>query len=952
MGEVYRATDTKLDREVAIKLLPAVLSQDKERLARFEREAKVLAQLNHPNVATVYGFDQHEGTSFLVMELVEGEDLSSRLAGGALPIDEAIDIARQIAEGLVAAHEKGIIHRDLKPANIKVTSNGHVKVLDFGLAKALADDEVGRAYPRAVGQDERPPAPGTASEALGGNGSRVRSPHQEVSPDESPTITDAFTQPGTILGTAAYMSPEQARGKPIDTRSDIWSFGCVLYESLTGVKAFQGEDVTETLAGILKGEPDWAVLDRSAPVALRRLVRRCLVKDRRRRWQDVADARIELEEAASDPNGLLEVPTADGNRARGTALGFPAFLLATVVAIATAGVTWFLKPPETGAGPGSSKPRSVRSELILADGARLFQKFANPFALSPDGSRLAYIRVDDKVVTDRQLHIRDLGTGIDVLVPDTSGIVAPFFSPDGNRIGFVSDQSMITQRLDGGDRRKIVSDSLRVFSFNAADWSEDGHIVYAQPGGRPLMIVDENGLKPPRALTEPGDDESHSHPRFLDAGRLVGFSVVSRSTGEVTHTAVVHTETGKTEILDVGPCNEVRYWNGFLFCSVRGEVHVVPFDLKTLQVTGPRKPVLSGVRSGRRTVFEFTRDGTVVYQAGHDSVESKRGLFWVEENGNIIPFSDRSGDWDGFELAPDEKRVAVMIESDIWILNTQQEGNHTLQPLVQHPANDHHPVWSPDGSLLYFFSDRETPDGAFGIWRVRTDAVESVEPELIYASDSVVLLPDSASDKRLVLTAFEPSGDPNAERVLQNIWDLGDLRRQGDIWSLDLRREEARPEPLVVSPDLKLGASISPDGQWLAYSSDRARTRQIYVKRLSPPGPIRPVSPGGGRSPVWAPDGRKLYWLSGPACLYVDWSEDGTPGTEVRRLMDQQFFTVGNTDYSMSNYAVSGEGHRGLVLARDAESVMKEWLPSAPPITLNLITHWFEEFASGQDDGK
>ena len=917
MGEVYRATDTKLDREVAIKVLPPSLATSKERLARFEREARVLAQLNHPNIATVHGFDRDEDVAFLVMEHVAGEDLSTRLKKGAIPIDETIDICQQIAEALSAAHAKGIVHRDLKPANIMATADGSIKVLDFGLAKST---------------DE------------------IQSSGDGPIEDDSPTITATFTQPGTILGTAAYMSPEQAKGKAVDERTDVWAFGCVLFECLTGSKAFVGEDATDTLAGIIKGEPDWAVLDRSAPVALRRLVRRCLVKDRRRRWHDVADARIELEEAASDTNGLLEESKQDENHVRVKALGLPALLLAALVGITTAGVTWFLKPLETV--PGSGEPRSVRSELILANDARLFQKFANPFALSPDGSRLAYIRVDDKVVTDRQLHIRDLGTGIDVQAPDTSGVVAPFFSPDGDRIGFVSDRSMITQRLDGGDRRKIVSDSLRVYGFNAADWSVDGHIVYAQPWERPLMIVDEDGLSPPRALTEPGDDESHSHPRFLDEGRLVGFSVFSRSTGEVKHAAVVHTETGETEILDVGPCNEVRYWNGFLFCSVGQEVHAVPFDLNTLQVIGPRKPVLSGVRSGRRTVFEVARNGTVVYQTGHDSNESKQGLFWVEENGNISPFSERSGEWDGFELAPDEKRVAVMVESDIWILNTQQEGNHTLQPLVQHPANDHHPVWSPDGTLLYFFSDRETPTGAWGIWRVRTDDLESAQPELIYASNSLVLLPDSASEEKLVLTAFEPSGDPNTERVLQNIWDLVDLRRQGDIWSLDLHREDARPEPLVVSPDLKLGASISPDGQWLAYSSDRANTRQIYVKRLSPPGPSLPVSPGGGRSPVWAPDGRTLYWLSGPACLYVDWSEDGTPGTEVRRLMDQQFFTVGNTDYSMSNYAVSREGHRGLVLARDAESVMKEWLPSAPPITLNLITHWFEEFTRGQDDGK
>lgn len=902
MGEVYKATDRKLDREVAIKVLPSAFAHDKERLARFEREAKVLAQLSHPNVASVFGFDEHKGTWFLVMECVEGDDLAQRLKRGPLPLDEAIEIGKQLAEGLEAAHAKGIIHRDLKPANIKVTSEGQIKVLDFGLAKATVESSV----PSGLG----------AAQATG------------VDLD-SPTLTDAFTQPGTILGTAAYMSPEQARGKPIDKRSDIWSFGCVLFECLSGRRAFEGDDTTETLAGIIKGEPDWDALPPTTPLKVQRLLRKCLAKDRKRRLHDVADARIELEETIENPMAL-----SDEVRRAETSQTLPLVrvaLLVFVIALIAAAATWFLKP--TGVDFGSSTPSPKRSEIILKNDARLFQKFANPFALSPGGKLLAYIKVDDKVVTDRQLHIRNLETGVDVPVLGAGGIVAPFFSPASDRIGFISGNSLVTQRLDGGDRRIVVPDGLPLWDFNSADWSADGHIVYAGRS-RELMIVDQDGVMPPRALTEAGEHEVHRNPRFLDDGKLVAFSVLNSESGETNHVEVVNTQSGERKSLDIGAFTEVRYLeDGFLLCSKGSELHAVPFDIQTLDSTGQRKPVLSGIRSKGTTLYDIAKDGTLIYQPGHDSKGAQRGLFWADELGNIIQFSNRSGDWDAFALAPDDTRVALVIESDIWILDTHQAANHTLRPLIQHPARDSHPVWSPDGSTLYFYSDRETPNGNDGIWRAKLDNIESVHPELIYASESMMLLPVSASENDLYLQ--NPQGD------LSQANDAG-----GDnLWKINLHRDDSEAELLVGTPSREVQPSISPNGKWLAYASNETGSREIFVKPLFPPGPSKLVSlSGSGDQPTWAPDGRRLFWVRGPRLEYIDWSEDGTPGTDVGRFMDQQFGTHINTEFSLRKYFISRDGRRSLVLAHDAKAVMAEWVDSAPPIHLKMITHWIQSF--------
>jgi eukaryotic-like serine/threonine-protein kinase len=380
------------------------------------------------------------------------------------------------------------------------------------------------------------------------------------------------------------------------------------------------EDVTETLAGIIKGEPDWNALNQKTPVALQRLLRKCLEKDRCRRLHDIADARIELEEAISNPTGLpAELQSGEAGHSASNHSLSPAKVVALVVltALVAIAATLFLNPINVASTPQTPSPK--QSELILKNGARLFQKFAHPFALSPDGKRLAYIIVDDKVVTDRRLHIRNLETGIDHPVLGTGGIVAPFFSPTGDRLGFVSGHSLVTQRLDGGDRRTVVPDGLPLWNFNSADWSADGHIVYTGRT-RELMIVDQNGVMPPRALTEAGEHEVHRNPRFLDDGKLVVFSVLNSESGESIHVEVVNTQFGERKSLDIGAFTEVRYVkDGFLLCSKGSEVHAVPFDLQTLKPRGQRKPVLSGIRSKGTTLYDIAKDGTLVYQPGHDS---------------------------------------------------------------------------------------------------------------------------------------------------------------------------------------------------------------------------------------------------------------------------------------------------------------------------------------------
>jgi serine/threonine protein kinase len=902
MGEVYRATDPKLDREVAIKVLPELFAQDKERLARFEREARVLAQLNHPNIAGVYGLEYSGDTQALILELVEGDDLSVRLKRGPLPVDEALEVCKQIAEALEAAHEKGIIHRDLKPGNIKLTEEGKVKVLDFGLAKALSDESDTSSVSNA---------------------------------EDSPTITDAFTKPGTILGTAAYMSPEQARGKHVDHRTDIWAFGCVLYECLTGQKTFPGQDVTETLAGIIKGEPDWKALPQETPNLIRWLLKKCLSKKGAHRLQSISDARIDLEQALSDPTGnsigSIESPTA--KNIGGTPKWVVAVMVALMLPLCYVAFKWGKESQDKGSNPqpnSTSSPK--RSELILGEGIPLFQKFANPFALSKDGNWLAYVLVDGPNITDRQLYLRNLKTGYTEVVPDTQGLVAPFFSADSTRIGFARGRSIHTSPIIGGQRRILAEDKILVFRMDPVDWSLDGHIVFTGDQGR-LYLMDENGAKQPQPITKINETnpEVHTNPKFLDAGTWVAFLVSSvQGDEEQRRIDVVNTQTREQRPLKIEPYDKVQYVPGepgWLLCADGSDVFSIPFDLERLEPLGDRNPVLREVRSKRSARFDVANDGTLVYQKGHDSRRALQGMYWISESGGITRFSDVRGEWQGFALDPEEKRAAIVTnDNNIWLLDTTQAHNHTFRPLVDHPSMDHHPVWSANGDDLYFFSDRPTSDGHHGIWKIATRGELTAKPVLIHANEEIQLLPCSASSQHLMLEK------------------IGDTK---DIWVIHLNEADKHPQPFLDSAAYQeANPQISPNGKWVAYTSDETRGSAVHVIPIDKSSQSQIASKGRGINPVWGRDSNNLFWTTGPA-IYTTTIMDSGSFTEISQLTGGvSFDMVGKTTHAATAWAVSPDKKRMLAIIRDSAEMDTQIKALYQSTSLNMITHWFSEWTS------
>ena len=481
MGEVYRATDTRLKRQVAIKILPSSLATEPDRLARFQREAKVLASLNHPNIAHIHGLEEGAGSTALIMELVEGEDLSQRIVRGAIPIEEALPIAKQIAEALEAAHEQGIIHRDLKPANIKITPEGVVKVLDFGLAKLID-------------------APGAAPPS--------------TSPSVSPTITSpaVMTQAGMLLGTAAYMAPEQARGQPLDKRADIWALGCVLYEMVTGRRAFGGDNVTDTIAAVVRGEPDWTVLPRDTPTSIRRLLGRCLEKDRKRRLADAADARLEIESARSpavDDAGIVAAP----RHARHLAV--PIGATAIVALLAGALLTWLAtrSPPQAA--------RVVRLQAVFPAQTTLsIGSIGSEVAIAPDGSRILYVG-QAAPPSPPQLFVRSLDRGETSPIAGTEYAQTPFFSPDGEMVAFVRDGSLLKIGVRGGSPTTICFGCAPGFYGGA--WAEDDTIVFARGGGGGgLLRVRQNGqISQVTEIDRAAGESRHGYPSILPGGDVL-----------------------------------------------------------------------------------------------------------------------------------------------------------------------------------------------------------------------------------------------------------------------------------------------------------------------------------------------------------------------------------------------------------------------------------------------
>jgi len=789
MGEVYRATDTNLKRQVAIKVLPAAVAADAERLARFQREAEVLAALNHPNIAHIHGLEKSEGQTALVMELVEGPTLADRIAEGPLPVDEALPIAKQIVEALEAAHEQGIVHRDLKPANIKLRPDGAVKVLDFGLAKAMEP---------------------TFAKATGGKPASAMSSGSSM----APTITTpAMTQAGLILGTAAYMAPEQARGRPVDRRADIWAFGCVLYEMLTGARAFPGEDVALTMAAVMTATPDFGSLPAALPPSLEPYLRRCLEKDPRQRVQAIGDLRLAFDGAFEEMGGR-HAPEASSRR-----MDVVPWLVA-VAAIVVATVTFF-----RGGGDTSTLEQPIRRLTIDLGDLVLPRGLGSQLAISRDGETLVFVADRDG---GRQLYRRALVDFEARPIPGTAGALRPFLSPDGEWVAFVDGQPndrIVRMPAAGGDSFTVCT------GCEVGSWGDDGRIVFDDLS-QAFAAVSERGGEPETLLTamrEQGVD-SMMNPVLLSGGRAVLFEIGRFQFGGV---GLASLDSGAVLVLTENGSDPFYSPTGHVLFGRSDTLFAMPVDLQQFQVRGPATPVLPGVRieNGGAIQAALSDTGVLVYAPADDQQGTE--LVWVDPEGGVESVLQSGRAFRAPRLSPDGRAVAVQIisgdASDIWV---HEAG--TLRPLTT-SGNASEPLWTPDGRSVTFMARL---DDSFAIQSVSLDSAEA--PATIAVGD-VPLAPEG----------WLPDG-----RLL--------LREGGTTGSLSLVEPAGGPErhPYLTSDASIEAATISPTGSWLAYVSNQTGTREVYVRPFPGPGREQLVSDRGGVGPSWGPTDGVLFYLS------------------------------------------------------------------------------------------
>jgi serine/threonine-protein kinase len=837
MGEVYRARDAKLARDVALKVLPAEFALDPDRLARFTREAQVLASFNHQNIAGIYGFEQGPpeggpnvpdvGAGFsrpihaLVLEFVDGPTLADRIAQGAIPVDEALPIARQIAEALEAAHEQGIIHRDLKPANIKVRPDGTVKVLDFGLAKLLGPPE-GGPYGRDVGAGFS--RPGVTA---------------------SPTITTpAMTQVGMILGTAAYMSPEQAKGREADTRSDIWSFGCVLYEMLTGKRAFEGDDVSDTLAAVLRASPEWSALPADTPSRIRALLERCLRKDAQKRLPHIAVVRLDIDEIATDPSPLVPTAVVRPSIAR---RAIPIAIGAILAAAITSGAWWMFRPHPT-------VPLVMRFAITLPPGRLFGGAGRHLLDVSPDGSQLVY-------VANRQLHRRTMGELDDAPIPGSEnpiGVALPVFSPDGRWVAFAATlpggAGIMKIPVGGG-----VAQTLTVLpnaTFGAGmSWGDDG-IVFAR--GQTIQRLSSNGGTAELLVTLK-EGQSPTEPQMLPGGKAVLYTrrhvdVRENDSSEI----VVHSLTTATDTIAIKNGANARYLeSGHLIYAVGGVLFAVPFDLKRMEVTGEPVAVLSGVRRGAGIVgqnsgvaqFSVSRTGTLIYVPGPASLaEAQQDIALLDRDGRIESLKWPPGAYEAPRISPNGKQVAASSvdakEATIWLYDLS---GTTSPRRLTFGGRNRFPIWSGDSRLLAFQSDR---DGDLGIYSQRADGSGPVE-RLTNPVKGASHVPESWSPDGNHLLFSETKGTEISSWIVslsnKKVSPFGDIRAQ-----------------------LPINAVFSPDGKWVAYQAGRPGDNGVFVQPFPTTGAKYQISKGSAaHHPAWSRDGKEIIYIPAQANAVV-----------------------------------------------------------------------------------
>ena len=869
MGEVYRATDTKLNRDVALKILPEQFASDPQRMGRFQREAEVLASLNHSNIGHIYGLEDAGATKALVLELIPGPTLADRIAQGPIPIEETLEIALQIAEGVEAAHEKGVIHRDLKPANIKITPEGQVKILDFGLAKAL-EGEV---------------------------------PASDLS--QSPTLTNAATLAGVILGTAAYMSPEQARGKPVDKRADIWAFGAVLYEMLTGRRTFEGEDVTDTLASVLKSDPQWKALSSETPPVLRRLLERCLMRDEQRRLRDIGEARIAIQEYMADPKAVIVEPAAAAAPAPPRPI-LPWVLAAVVLTALTAGLAvWNLKPTEL-------QPAAARFYHELPEGQVFTREGSSLVAVSPDGSQIVF-------VANRQLYLRNLDemTARPIQGTDEDS-TSPFFSPDGEWAGYFSaSDSQMKKIAPIGGASVTLGDAARPFG---ASWGSDDTIVYGQPEG--IMRVSANGGTPELVVPTEASELVHG-PRMLPGGEWVLFTLTSASGAarwDQAQIVVQSLDSGERKILWEGGSDARYVPTGHLVYALEDVLFALPFDLAGLEVSGGPVPVVEGVRRANAGFtasanYGFSDRGTLIYIPG-SAAGDRNILGLVDRNGAVEPLDVPPMGYVSPRLSPDGSRLVVAASSDessdIWVYHLA--GDTQIRRLTLE-GNNIRPIWTPDGERVTFASDREETPGIF--WQPADGS--GVPERLTTAEEGAVHWPES----------WSPDGETLSFAVVSG--------SEAAVWTLS-RDSGTQPEVFVDEPGSTVRGSVfSPDGKWLAYHSDESRSFEVYVQPFPKTGAKHRITQQTGNSPRWSPDGNELFYLNGPSLMGIDITTDAAFAFGNERVLGMQGFqTFGG---GIRAYDITPDGQHFLMIFPPDQTD----LTAASTQRINVVLNWFEE---------
>jgi serine/threonine-protein kinase len=829
MGEVYRGLDSKLNREVAIKVLPESFAQDPERIARFQREAQVLASLNHPNIAAIYGIEESNGIRALVMELVEGPTLADRIAMGRIPLDESLIIIRQIADALEVAHERGVIHRDLKPANVKVTPDDKVKVLDFGLAKIASPEK----------------------------------PYSDLS--HSPTMLQG-TQDGVILGTAAYMSPEQAKGKIVDKRSDIWAFGCLMFEMLSGKQTFCGETLTDTLASVVRGEPDWDDLPENTPANIVSLIRRCLTKDPKQRLRDIGDARFELDRS-DEPRRSVSTPLKPAvPRWR-----IPIVAATVIIAALAAG---FLLNKFFGARESQAQP-VVRLIYTIPSNQLPSAPQRNRLAISPDGSKIVY-------AANERLYVRALDSLEAVELAGTEGAMGPFFSPDGQWVGFLARPHLKKVPINGGAAVPIcaVADPI------GANWGRDNTIliggVYAG-----ILRVSANGGNP-EIVVPPAPSLSYLHPQFLPDGKSFLFQRGRPGNYDFNELVMRSFDKDEETVLLRGGYDYQYLKSGYLLHAQgarnqRLDLSIVGFDVKARSTVGNSAIVVRNVRdssAGSSSNFAVSDLGTLIYLTAPAGDGSGTKLAAVDRSGKSFLLPVEVRDYSDPRVSPNGRFVALHLQgdqNDVWVADVERGA---LTRISFNDGEDETPAWSPDGRTVAWASSRSNL--LRGIFRRPADG--SGSEELIWSLDKHCHVRDWSSDgKTLVIEILDPN-------------------TSGDIWRLNL---EGTPtaSPFLQSSFNERNSRLSPDGKWLAYVSDESGRDEVYVQSFPQGGSKLQVTSSGGDQPVWSHDGNKLFIRAGGSIQEVVFRPGTPPSISAMTSLFQDHFenpqAGGHTGYDV-----------------------------------------------------